>query len=350
MPERESGESEIRDQAPYRKGLNRAIYLLDRDLAPVQKVRAFVKGRAILDQLSVEEIDRRSSTNTLTQLDGIGQSISAVVRGAYAHGPTTYLDDLEATTEIPLGSGADLRASLRGDCHSHSTWSDGGDDIEAMAKAAKALGHDYLVATDHSARLTIAHGLSPERLASQIAEIAELNQQLAPFQILTGMEVDILDDGRLDLADDFLRLLDVVVASVHHKIHQDSKQMTRRLVRAVSNPHVDILGHCTNRKVGSKPRKPSQFDAEVVFAACSKFNTAVEINCRPERQDPPDDLIALALEWDCTFSIDSDAHAPGQLEWVNYGCDRAADAGLTADQIINTRTADDLIELCNNNV
>lgn len=332
--------------APYREALNRAIYLLDRDLAPVQKVRAFVKGRAILDQLGPEEVESRAQTNTLTQLEGIGQSISAVVRGAYGQGPTAYLDQLEQATEIPLGPGADLRAQLRGDCHSHSTWSDGGDDIEAMARAAKALGHDYLVATDHSARLTIAHGLSPERLGQQVAEIAGLNRELAPFQILTGMEVDILEDGRLDLPDEFLRLLDVVVASVHYKIHQDSNQMTKRLVRAVSNPHVDILGHCTNRKILSKPRRPSQFDAEVVFAACAQFNTAVEINCRPERQDPPDDLISLALDWNCRFSIDSDAHAPGQLEWVNYGCDRAATAGIGADQVINTRSADDLIELC----
>ncbi len=333
--------------APYRAALNRTIYLLDRDLAPVQKVRAFVKGRAILDQLDPSEVEDRARANTLTQLEGIGQSISAVVRGAYGHGPTSYLDQLEEATEIPLGLGAEIRAQLRGDCHSHSTWSDGGDDIEAMALAAKALGHDYLVATDHSARLTIAHGLSPERLGQQVAEIAELNRQLAPFQILTGMEVDILEDGRLDLPDDFLRLLDVVVASVHYKIHQNPTQMTKRLVRAVSNPNVDILGHCTNRKILSKPRKPSQFDAEVVFAACAKFNTAIEINCRPERQDPPDDLIGLALEWGCRFSIDSDAHAPGQLEWVNYGCDRAAAAGIPVEQIINTRSADDLIELCN---
>jgi len=270
---------------PYKFALDRAIYLLDRDLAPVQKVRAFVKGRAILDELEPTEVERRARTNTLTSLDGIGHSISAVVRGCYGVGPTDYLDRLEETTKIPLGPGADLRAQLRGDCHSHSTWSDGGDDIEAMAVAARDLGHDYLVATDHSARLTIAHGLSPQRLVDQIAEIAELNRQLAPFQILTGMEVDILEDGQLDLADDFLQLLDVVVASVHHKIHQEAGSMTKRLVRAVSNPNVDILGHCTNRKILHKPRRPSQFDAETVFSACAEFNTAIEINCRPERNE-----------------------------------------------------------------
>jgi putative hydrolase len=214
-----------------------------------------------------------------------------------------------------------------------------------MAQTAQALGHDYLVATDHSGRLTVAKGLSPERLVAQLDEIEALNAELAPFRILTGMEVDILADGSLDLPDELLDRLDVVVASVHHEIHQPAPQMTKRLVTAVANPHVDILGHCTNRKIGSRTRRPSTFDPDYVFAACARFGTAVEINCRPERQDPPDDLLALALQWDCRISIDSDAHAPGQLEWVAHGCDRAANAGIEAERIINTRSADDLLAL-----
>jgi putative hydrolase len=182
-------------------------------------------------------------------------------------------------------------------------------------------------------------------LAEQLVEIDALNHELAPFRILTGMEVDILADGGLDLPDDFLARLDVVVASVHYKIHMPEPEMTRRLVKAVANPHVDILGHCTNRKVLGPGRKPSTFDADYVFAACARFDTAVEINCRPERQDPPDELLELAVQWDCRLSIDSDAHAPGQLEWVNYGCDRAATLGIEADRIINTRPAGDLLEL-----
>jgi putative hydrolase len=330
---------------PYRLAIDRAIYLLDRDLAPVQKVRAFVKGRAILDGLEPEQVELLVLAAKLTSLEGIGPSIDAVVRGAYGAGPTDYLDELEATTEIELGPGAQLRQSLRGDCHSHTTWSDGGGELRAMATAARDLGHDYLVATDHSARLTVAKGLSPERLAEQMVEIAALNEELAPFRILTGMEVDILEDGSLDLPDDFLARLDVVVGSVHHKIHLPEQEMTRRLVTAVANPHVDILGHCTNRKVLGRGRKPSAFDADYVFAACARFNTAVEINCRPERQDPPDELLELAVQWGCRLSIDSDAHAPGQLEWVNYGCDRAATLGIEADRIINTRSADELVEL-----
>ncbi len=333
---------------PFRVALDRAIYLLDRDLAPTQKVRAFIRGRTILSDLAAEQgeeaVEDLVRAGRLTSLEGIGTSIEAVVAGAYG-GPTDYLDRLEASTTIEVGPGADLRAMLKGDCHSHSVWSDGGAELRTMALAARDLGHEYLVATDHSARLTVAHGLSPERLTEQIDEIEKLNNELAPFRILTGMEVDILDDGRLDLPDEFLARLDVVIASVHHRIHQEPDTMTKRLVRAVAHPHVDILGHCTNRKVLGNKRQPSRFDADYVFAACARFDTAVEINCRPERQDPPEELLALALEWDCRISIDSDAHAPGQLEWVNYGCDKAALAGVDADRILNTRSADDLLEL-----
>ena len=142
------------------------------------------------------------------------------------------------------------------------------------------------------------------------------------------MEVDIFEDGTLDLSDEMLSRLDVVVASVHSKLRLPRADMTRRMVTAVANPHVDILGHMTNRKVSGTGRAPSEFDAEIVFAACAKFNTAVEINCRPERQDPPEELLELAVEWDCYIAIDTDAHAPGQLEWQAYGCDKAVRCGV----------------------
>ena len=135
--------------------------------------------------------------------------------------------------------------------------------------------------------------------------------------------------------------LDVVVASVHSKLRMDADQMTRRMVAAVANPHVDILGHCTGRKVGKRPE--SQFDADYVFAACAQFGTAVEINCRPERLDPPRELIDLAIEYGCVFSIDSDAHATGQLEWQPYGCNRAAEREVPIERVVNTWSADDLL-------
>ena len=198
--------------------------------------------------------------------------------------------------------------------------------------------------TDHSPRLTIAHGLSEERLANQLEEIEALNAELAPFRILTGLEVDILADGTLDLSDEMLDRLDLVVASVHSKFKMPAPEMTRRMVVAIANPHVNVLGHMTNRKVVGGGRPPSEFDAEIVFAACANFDTAVEINCRPERQDPPDELLALALEWDCKLAIDTDAHAPGQLEWQSYGCDKAARHQVEPERVVNTLTADELID------
>lgn len=326
--------------------IDRAIYLLDRSAAPARKVRAFQRARAALAEVDEADVRALVEAGSLTAIDGIGPSISSVVTAAVRGETGRYLDDLEAVSTIDLHRGGPLRAAIRGDCHSHSTWSDGGAEIRTMAAAAQALGHDYLVVTDHSERLRVARGLSPERLTRQRKEIDALNAELAPFRLLRGTEVDIMPDGSLDLADEVLADLDVVIASVHHQIHQDSAEMTRRLVTAVANPHVDILGHCTNRKIdadGVLKRRPSRFDADYVFAACARFGTAVEINCRPERCDPPDDLLALAVEWGCRITIDSDAHSPGQLEWVAHGCERAATLGIEADRILTTRTADELL-------
>ena len=179
--------------------------------------------------------------------------------------------------------GAALRARCAATCHTHSDWSDGGSPIDEMARTARDLGHEYLVLTDHSPRLTVANGLSPARLRSQLDLVAELNEQLAPFRILTGIEVDILDDGSLDQEDELLARLDVVVARVHSKLRMPAEDMTRRMVTAVANPHIDMLGHCTGRLRhprgrGGKVRPESEFDAEIVFEACRRFGVAVEIN------------------------------------------------------------------------
>jgi putative hydrolase len=240
-------------------------------------------------------------------------------------------------------AGADLLAALKGDCHTHSDWSDGGSPIREMAESARDLGHDYVVLTDHSPRLTVANGLSPERLREQLDVVAALNADLAPFRILTGIEVDILDDGSLDQSDELLERLDVVVASVHSKLRMDRDAMTERMARAVANPHTDVLGHCTGRLVTGRGRPESQFDPEIVFEACRQFGTAVEVNSRPERLDPPKRLLRLAVEAGCHFSIDTDAHAPGQLTWQSYGCDRAAACGVPEERVINTWSADELL-------
>ena len=323
--------------------LDRVVYLLDRDLAEGRRVAAYAKARDLVIDLGDDAVARHHADGTLLDLPGIGPSTGKVIALALDGGIEEHLAELEAETAIDVGVGADLRAALRGDCHSHTTWSDGGAPTEVMARTALALGHEYLVVTDHSPRLTVAHGLNRERLLAQLEEIERLNDELAPFRILTGIEVDILQDGSLDQDVDLLERLDVVVASVHSKLRMPAPEMTRRMVLAVASPHVDILGHCTGRKVVGGGRPQSEFDAEIVFAACARFNTAVEINCRPERQDPPEELLELALEWNCRISIDTDAHAPGQLEWQAYGCDKAARMGIEPDRIVNTLPADGLL-------
>ena len=341
-----------------REALERVAYLLDRGLADGNRVRAYHRAAEVVAGLSDDELADLHRRNALTELPGIGRSTAAVIAQALDGRVPDRITELEESTQIRATAGADLRAALRGDCHLHSVWSDGGATIETMAETARSLGHEYVVLTDHSPRLTVAHGLDADRLRAQLDEIADLNRRYQDdgdgFRILTGIEVDILADGSLDQDEDLLAELDVVVASVHSKLSMDPDDMTRRMVTAVASPHVDILGHCTGQKVPGRMRPigksdfpgrvGSRFDAEMVFAACARFDTAVEINCRPERMDPPDDLLALAVEWECPIAIDTDAHAPGQLEWQAFGCDRAADAGVPADRVVNTWAADRLLE------
>lgn len=323
------------------EALERVVHCLDRAHDNGFKAKAFVRALDVARGLPPDEIETRAAAGTLTDLDGIGDSSAAVIREALA-GESTYLDALEAKTQVPLSpAGAVYRDALRGDLHLHSRWSDGGATIEAMARTAIALGHEYMVLTDHSPRLTVAHGLSIERLTQQLADVAVLNEQLAPFSILTGIEVDILEDGTLDHPDEVLALLDVVVASVHSKLRMGKTEMTARMLKAVTNPNVDILGHCTGRMIGK--RDPSTFDEDLIFAACAANRTAVEINCRPERLDPPRPMLRRAVELGCWFAIDSDAHSTGQLEWQPLGCDRAAQAGVPLERVINTLPVDGLL-------
>ena len=191
--------------------------------------------------------------------------------------------------------------------------------------------------------LRIASGLSPERLEQQIDLLDELNAKFAPFRILSGIEVDINLDGTLDQEPRLLERLDVVVGSVHSKLRQDAEGMTTRMLAAIANPHLDILGHCTGRIVVGRGRPESQFDAPKVFEACARYDKAVEINSRPERVDPPDNLLRLAFEMGCKFAIDTDAHAPAQLAWLQLGSERAATQGVPAERIVNTQDADGLI-------
>jgi putative hydrolase len=323
--------------------LNQIGYLLERTREPTYRVRAFRNAATKLVGLDDGELVRRSAEGTLEELAGIGKVTAGVIAEAVAGEVPAYLVALTETADGPLTrGGGELRAALRGDLHTHSDWSDGGSPIEEMMRTAAALGHEYAALTDHSPRLTVARGLSPERLREQLGIVRRLNEELAPFRILTGIEVDILDDGALDQEPELLAELDVVVASVHSKLRMPREQMTMRMVAAIANPHMDVLGHCTGRLVVGRGRPESEFDAEVVFEACRQFGVAVEINSRPERLDPPRRLLSLAVEMGCMFSIDTDAHAPGQLEWQLYGCERAEECGVTADRVINTKTLADL--------
>ena len=323
------------------EALERVVHCLDRAHDTGFKTKAFVRALDVIRSLEPGEVEERAAAGTLRDLEGIGDSTARLITETL-HGDTSYVEKIEAETQITItDAGARYRAAIKGDCHMHSRWSDGGATIEAMARTARDLGHDYMVLTDHSPRLTIAHGLSRERLDQQLADVAVLNEKMAPFRILTGIEVDILEDGTLDHTDDVLSQLDVVVASVHSKLRMERQPMTERMVRAVASPHVDILGHCTGRMIGK--RDPSTFDADYVFAACAQFHTAVEINCRPERLDPPRPLLDLAIEYGCYFAIDSDAHATGQLEWQPLGCNRAAECEVPLERVINTWAVDDLL-------
>jgi putative hydrolase len=199
-----------------------------------------------------------------------------------------------------------------------------------------------MVLTDHSPRLTVARGLSPERLEEQLRVVEALNAELAPFRILTGIEVDILEDGSLDQTDELLGRLDIVVGSAHSKLRMEAEGMTQRFLKALADPHLDILGHCTGRLVYGRGRPESTFDGEAVFAAAARYDKAVEINSRPERLDPPPRLMELARDAGCRFSIDSDAHAPGQLSWLRYGAEIAVAASVGPERIMNTLGADEL--------
>jgi putative hydrolase len=322
------------------RALRQIAFQLERAGAPTYRVRAFRRAAQVVSDLPAPELQQRISTGTLTQLAGIGPATAQAIQQAAAGEEPAYLSRLlqEATPTQYSG----LRAALRGDCHAHSDWSDGGSPPLEMADAARELGHEWMALTDHSPRLTVANGLSPERLEEQLELIAQLNEELAPFRILTGIEVDILEDGTLDQREDLLGQLDMVVASVHSKLRMPAAEMTPRMVTAISNPHVDVLGHCTGRRVLGPGRPESEFDAEIVFAACRDHDVAVEINCRPDRQDPPDRLLALAAQLGCLFAIDTDAHAPGQLDWLSSGCERAETFGIGAERVINARTAAEL--------
>ncbi|MEV6845259.1 PHP domain-containing protein [Actinoplanes sp. NPDC051411] len=336
--------------------LRRIAFHLERANEATYRVRAFRSAAAAVSKLSEPELTERAAAGTLAELSGVGDVTARCITESLAGEEPVYLRRLLSTAGSDLqGAAATLRDALRGDCHCHSDWSDGGSPIEEMALAAVELGHEYLVLTDHSPTLKVANGLTPARLRRQLDQVARLNDALPDgFRVLTGIEVDILADGSLDQEDALLARLDVVVGSVHSKLRDESPRMTKRMLAAIANPHLDVLGHMTGRKVlakgdgdrghrGGRTRPPSTFDLDRVIAACLEHDKAIEINSRPDRLDPPKRMLTVAVEAGCKFTIDTDAHAPGQLDWLGNGCQRAALCAVPVDDVVNTWPLDKLL-------
>jgi putative hydrolase len=328
--------------------LRQIAFRLERTRASTYRVQAFRTAADVVARMDPKILKARTHAGTLHEITGIGEVTGTAIAEAVRGEVPSYLRRLESEQSEPLVDlderGQALLAALRGDLHSHSDWSDGGSPIEEMVVTAVELGHEYLALTDHSPRLKVAHGLTSERLERQLAVLDGLRPRLSGFRLLSGIEVDILDDGTLDQTPQMLGRLDVVVASVHSKLKMEPAAMTRRMLRAVRDPHTDILGHCTGRLVTGRGRPQSRFDGRAVFEACAEAGVAVEINSRPERLDPPPDLLRLAVDCGCLFSIDTDAHAPGQLDWRQFGVGKAVECGVPAERIVTTWDVDRLLE------
>ena len=327
--------------------LNEIAFLLELERASEFKTKAFRTAVTVLEKVPADQRQKQVDSGQLKSTKGIGSSTYEVIVEALAGEVPQYLKDArERGAKARVVGGEKLLAMLRGDLHAHSDWSDGTTSVELMVATARSLGREYLALTDHSPRLTVANGLTVERLRKQLDVVTAINKGADSFRLLAGIEVDILDNGGLDQTDAMLDRLDIVVASVHSKLRMESHEMTERMLGAITDRHTNILGHCTGRLVeGSRgTRPPSTFDAKAVFAACVANNVAVEINSRPERRDPPGPLIDLALEAGCLFSIDTDAHAPGQLALLDYGAARAEAHRIPADRIITTWPLDRLLD------
>jgi putative hydrolase len=318
-------------------------YLLRQD--PAEKFRAKAFSAAAWS-LAVERPDLAAlhSRNELKSLEGVGAGIAKVLAEIMESGGSRYLDRLRGQMNQPARddeSVLDL-GRYQGDVHSHSNWSDGRATMLEMARGAEAMGYHYLGVTDHSPRIKVVNGLDADRLLAQSREMAEVQAEVPGVALLQGIEVDILEDGTLDLPDMVLELLDVVIASPHVKLRQEPAAMTERMLRAVSHPHVDVIGHPTGRRPGA--REGANYDFEAVFKEAARHHVALEIDCDPARMDLSPEMARLALECGCNFTLDADAHAPAEFAYVPMGMWLARRAGIPMERILNFLSLDELTD------
>jgi putative hydrolase len=323
------------------QALSEIGYLLRQDPKEIFRAKAFSAAAWAL-ALQRPDVVGLHRDGSLTSLEGVGAGIAKVLAELVETGQSRYLARLREQMkqparddESPLDFGR-----YQGDIHSHTDWSDGRATMLQMAEGAKALGYKYLGITDHSPRIKVVNGLDAERLVAQSREMAEVQSRVDGITLLQGIEVDILEDGSLDLPDEVLEILDVVIASPHVKLRQESAAMTERMLRAASHPHVDVIGHPTGRRPGS--REGATYEYEAVFKEAAKHGVALEIDCDPARMDLSPEMARLALECGCTFSVDADAHAPAEFAYVPMGFWMARRAGIPAERILNFRSVDEL--------
>ncbi len=327
--------------------LSEIAYLL-RHQGDTHRARAFTRVGGLVPRERPDLVALRQ-TDRLATLEGVGSGIARTLAELVDTGRSTYLERLREELDQPIAYPAPGEPSplvlggYRGDLHSHTDGSDGGASVLAMARAAHARGSEYLATTHHSPRITVCNGLGPERLAAQRHLIDEANRELEGITILQGVEVDINEDGSLDEPDEALAALDIVIASPHVGLRMERSAMTDRMLRALENPHVDVIGHPTGRRPGTRPG--ADYDHEAVFAAAAARGVLLELDCDPARMDLSPELAALAASLGCRFSLDSDAHAPDQFIYVDLGIWVTRRAGIGTDRVVNWLALDDLKEV-----
>ena len=329
------------DAIPAAQVLSEIGYLLRQNEAERFRAKAFAAAAWSI-VISRPDLEALHKANALTTIEGVGPGIAKVLSGLIETGQSSYLERLQTEMGQPARedeSQIDL-SQYQGDVHSHTNWSDGKATMLEMAQGAQAMGYRYLGITDHSPRITVVHGLGAERLLEQSREMADVQSKVEDVTLLQGIEVDILEDGALDLPDAVLELLDVVIASPHVRLRQEPAAMTERMLRAVSNPHVDVIGHPTGRRPGSRPG--ADYDFEAVFQEAARHKVALEIDCDPARMDLSPEMARLALECGCNFTMDADAHTPVEFFYVPMAAWMARRAGIPQDRILNFLDVDEL--------